>query len=91
MRCTHTGQALMKYPICDVAYPVLPEVIAEIRRADVIFTNLEVPFLSSHHFDMKLNNGDLPASRTCFRVARNLVYFGNLCPSVRSLTTRGEK
>jgi hypothetical protein len=61
MRCTHTGQALMKYPICDVAYPVLPEVIAEIRRADVIFTNLEVPFLSSHHFDLNLDNGDLPS------------------------------
>ena len=43
MRVTLTGQALMKYPICDAPYPGLDEVIAELQRGDVIFTNLEVP------------------------------------------------
>ena len=43
MRVTLTGQALMKYPICDAPYPGFDEVIAELQRGDVIFTNLEVP------------------------------------------------
>jgi poly-gamma-glutamate capsule biosynthesis protein CapA/YwtB (metallophosphatase superfamily) len=43
MRVTLTGQALMKYPICEAPYIGLAEVIAELQRGDVIFTNLEVP------------------------------------------------
>ncbi len=43
MRVTLTGQALMKYPICDAPYTGLAEVISELQHGDVIFTNLEVP------------------------------------------------
>ncbi len=42
VRVTLAGQALMKYPVCDAPYPGLAEVIAELRKGDVIFTNLEV-------------------------------------------------
>jgi len=43
VRVTLAGQALMKYPVCQAPYDGLSEVIAELRRGDVIFTNLEVP------------------------------------------------
>tara|TARA_R110002072_G_scaffold1559_4_gene12917 strand:+ start:12735 stop:13955 length:1221 start_codon:yes stop_codon:yes gene_type:complete len=42
-RVTLAGQALMKYPICSNPYDGLAEVIAELRKGDVVFTNLEVP------------------------------------------------
>lgn len=42
VRVTLAGQALMKYPVCEAPYPGLAEVIAELRKGDVIFTNLEV-------------------------------------------------
>lgn len=41
-RVTLAGQALMKYPLCSQPYDGLAEVIAELRKGDVIFTNLEV-------------------------------------------------
>lgn len=43
VRVTLAGQALMKYPVCQAPYDGLTAVIAELRRGDVIFTNLEVP------------------------------------------------
>jgi poly-gamma-glutamate capsule biosynthesis protein CapA/YwtB (metallophosphatase superfamily) len=42
VRVTLAGQALMKYPICEAPYPGLAEVITELRKGDIIFTNLEV-------------------------------------------------
>lgn len=41
-RVTLAGQALMKYPLCSQPYDGLAEVIAELRKGDVVFTNLEV-------------------------------------------------
>lgn len=42
VRITLAGQALMKYPVCEAPYPGLAEVISELRKGDIIFTNLEV-------------------------------------------------
>jgi poly-gamma-glutamate capsule biosynthesis protein CapA/YwtB (metallophosphatase superfamily) len=47
VRVTLAGQALMKYPVCQAPYDGLLDVIAELRRGDVIFTNLEVPIKTS--------------------------------------------
>lgn len=42
VRVTLAGQALMKYPVCDASYLGLSDVITQLRRGDIIFTNLEV-------------------------------------------------
>lgn len=47
VRVTLAGQALMKYPVCQAPYEGLQDVIAQLRRGDVIFTNLEVPIRTS--------------------------------------------
>jgi len=47
VRVTLAGQALMKYPVCQAPYEGLQAVISELRRGDVIFTNLEVPIQSA--------------------------------------------
>tara|TARA_R110001592_G_scaffold5923_3_gene32270 strand:+ start:3403 stop:4536 length:1134 start_codon:yes stop_codon:yes gene_type:complete len=47
VRVSLAGQALMKYPVCQAPYEGLQAVIAELRRGDVIFTNLEVPIQTS--------------------------------------------
>lgn len=39
---TLTGQALMKHPLCDAPYAGFAEVIAEVQRGDLAFTDLEV-------------------------------------------------
>lgn len=41
-RLTLSGQALMKHPICLDPYPGLDAVVAELRRGDYTFTDLEV-------------------------------------------------
>lgn len=47
VRVTLAGQALMKYPVCEAPYDGLLDVIAELRRGDVVFTNLEVAIKTS--------------------------------------------
>jgi len=42
LRITLVGQALMSYPVCEDPYDGLDEVIAELRKGDVVFTDLEV-------------------------------------------------
>jgi poly-gamma-glutamate synthesis protein (capsule biosynthesis protein) len=42
LRITLSGQALMSYPLCDEPYDGLNEVVAELRKGDVVFTDLEV-------------------------------------------------
>jgi poly-gamma-glutamate capsule biosynthesis protein CapA/YwtB (metallophosphatase superfamily) len=39
---TLTGQALMKHPLCADPYPGLVEVVAELARNPVVFTDLEI-------------------------------------------------
>ncbi|XOV86522.1 MAG: CocE/NonD family hydrolase [Pseudomonadota bacterium] len=51
---------------------------------------LDISSSNFPQFDLNPNNGDLPGSRTSFRVARNRVYFGSLYPSGLSLTTSGD-
>jgi poly-gamma-glutamate synthesis protein (capsule biosynthesis protein) len=42
LRVTLAGQALMKYPLCDEPYDGLDAVVAELRGAGTVFTDLEV-------------------------------------------------
>jgi poly-gamma-glutamate capsule biosynthesis protein CapA/YwtB (metallophosphatase superfamily) len=42
LRLTLTGQALMSYSLCDNPYDGLDQVIAELNKGDIVFTDLEV-------------------------------------------------
>jgi poly-gamma-glutamate synthesis protein (capsule biosynthesis protein) len=42
LRVTLAGQALMSYPLCEAPYDGFERVVAELRRGDVVFTDLEV-------------------------------------------------
>ncbi len=42
LRLTLAGQALMKHPLCADPYPGFDQVVAELARGEVAFTNLEV-------------------------------------------------
>ncbi len=50
---------------------------------------LDISSSNFPQFDLNPNNGDLPGSRTSFRIARNRVYFGGDCPSSVCLTVSG--
>ncbi|MDH5619943.1 MAG: CapA family protein, partial [Gammaproteobacteria bacterium] len=42
LRITLSGQALMSYPLCEEPYAGMDEIVAELRKGDVVFTDLEV-------------------------------------------------
>ena len=42
VRITMSGQALMSYPVCEDFYEGLDEVVEELRKGDIVFTDLEV-------------------------------------------------
>jgi poly-gamma-glutamate synthesis protein (capsule biosynthesis protein) len=42
LRITLAGQALMSYPLCEDPYAGLPQVVAELQKGDIVFTDLEV-------------------------------------------------
>jgi len=42
LRITLAGQALMSYPLCENPYDGLDGVVAELRKGDLVFTDLEV-------------------------------------------------
>ena len=48
LRITLSGQALMSYPLCDEPYDGLGEIVAELSKGDVVFTDLEVAIKTGH-------------------------------------------
>lgn len=48
LRVTATGQALISHDICAAGYPGFEAVVAELARADVVFTDLETAIRTPH-------------------------------------------
>lgn len=59
---TLTGQALMKHPLCDTPYAGFAEVVAEIQRGDLAFTDLEVAIQTPKSGAPTRNNSFLHAT-----------------------------
>ena len=59
---TLTGQALMKHPLCDMPYDGFADIVAEIQRGDLAFTDLEVAIQTPRSGAPTRNNSFLHAT-----------------------------
>ncbi|MEQ8207314.1 MAG: CapA family protein, partial [Woeseia sp.] len=62
LHMTLTGQALMEHPLCPAAYAGFDAVVAEVRRGDVAFTDLEVAIKTAASGKPTRDNGFLHAA-----------------------------
>lgn len=62
LRMTLAGQALMEYPLCREPYAGFADIVAEIQRGDVAFTDLEVAIRTPASGKPTRDNGFLHAA-----------------------------
>lgn len=82
LRMTLTGQALMEHPLCGDPYSGFDDIVAEVRRGDVAFTDLEVairtPASGAPTRDNEFLHAAEPAVLDCLRdMGFNLLALSN--------------